>query len=292
MNTPTHTNWGDPARDNAERLAALAHQFRALHQRERGFVIPNPWDAGTARLLAQMGFEALASTSAGACWVLGVGDGQASREAVVSNAAAIAAATDLPTNADLLNGFADEPEAAAQTLVMAMEAGLAGGSLEDTTGRDDEPLYAFDLAVARVAAGVAAVRAAEARLGRPFTFTARCDGYLAGACDLKEAVRRIAAFADAGADVLYVPAVKNLAEVREVLAAAGGKPINVLGGPGELNDANALLDAGVQRISVGSGLYRAAAAGFLAAAAELKGGSLAWAAKAQPYKLLDQELSQ
>lgn len=264
--------------------------FAALHWRERGFIIPNPWDAGSARLLTQMGFEALASTSAGACWALGVGDGRAPRDAVLANAAAIANATDLPTNADLLNGFADAPEAAAQTLVMAMEAGLAGGSLEDTTGRAGDPVYAFDAAVERVKAGAAAVRQAESRLGRPFLFTARADGYLAGAYDLREAVRRVAAFADAGADVLYAPALKSLDEVREVLAAAGGKPVNVLGGAGELHDVNALLDAGVQRISTGSGLYRAAMVGFVSAAAELKGGSIAWVTKAHPYKAMEQAL--
>jgi 2-methylisocitrate lyase-like PEP mutase family enzyme len=273
-----------------EHARAAAQQFVALHQRERGFVIPNPWDAGSARLLAQMGFEALASTSAGACWVLGVGDGQASREAVVANAAAVAAATPLPTNADLLGGFATEPEAAAQALVMAMEAGLAGGSQEDTTGRAEQPVHAFELAVARVRAAAQAVRSAEQCLGRPFVFTARADGVLAGAYDLKEACRRLAAFAEAGADVLYAPGLTTLAEVREVLAAAGGKPVNVLGGPGELTDVNALLDAGVQRISVGSGLYRAAMAGLLGAAAELKGGSIAWAARAHPYKTLESAL--
>lgn len=259
-------------------IAQKTQSFRDLHQRERGFIIPNPWDAGSARLLEDLGFEALATTSAGAAFSMGLADGAVSREAVLENARAIAAAVSVPVNGDLLNGFGDAPETVAETIRLAGEAGLAGGSIEDTTGDPSRPLYEFDHAVERVQAAVEAARA----LPEPFVLTARCDGLLARACTVEEAVRRVLAYQAAGADVLYVPALIDLDQVRDLLKAVE-LPVNVLAGLGQLRDANALLDAGVQRVSVGSSLYTAVMGAFMRAAETLKAGQMSYVEGQLPY---------
>jgi 2-methylisocitrate lyase-like PEP mutase family enzyme len=259
-------------------IAQKTQRFRELHKRERGFIIPNPWDAGSARLLEELGFEALATTSAGAAFSMGVADGAISREAVLENARAICAAVSVPVNGDLLNGFGDAPETVAETIRLAAEAGLAGGSIEDTTGDPARPLYEFDHAVERVQAAVEAARS----LPQPFVLTARCDGLFARACTVEEAVRRVLAYQAAGADVLYVPALTDLDQVRALLAAVE-RPVNVLAGPGQLRDANALLDAGVQRVSVGSSLYTAVMGAFMRAAETLKTGQMSFTEGALPY---------
>lgn len=191
------------ARSQAEK----AHAFMALHERPGCFVVPNPWDVGTARLLAGLGFEALATTSAGLAFSLGRPDAEGAlrREDVLANARDIAGATDLPVSADLEGGFADEPEGVAETIRLAAEVGLVGGSIEDATGDTDDPIYEFGLAVERVAAAVEAARA----LSHPFVLTARAENFLYDRPDLPGTIRRLQAFQEAGADVLYAPGLKN-----------------------------------------------------------------------------------
>jgi 2-methylisocitrate lyase-like PEP mutase family enzyme len=266
--------------------AAKTKTFRELHARERGFIIPNPWDAGSARLLEGLGFEALATTSAGAAFSMGQADGALTREAVLDNARAIAAAVNVPVNADLLNCFGDAPETVAETIRLAGDAGLAGGSVEDTTGDPSRPLYEINHAVERVQAAVEAARA----LPQPFVLTARCDGLLAKGCTVEEAFRRILAYQAAGADVLYVPSLVNLDQVRDLLQAVE-RPVNVLAGPGQLRDANALLDLGVKRVSVGSSLYAATMGAFMRAAEMLKQGSMSYTEGALPYAELQKRFS-
>ncbi len=247
-------------------------QFAALHTAAEGFIIPNPWDAGTARFLEGQGFKALATTSSAASFALGYLDGQASRDLLLLNAQQIAAAVNLPVSADLMNGFGDAPEAVAETITLATEAGLAGGSIEDTTGNANTPIYDKALAKERIAAAVAAARA----LGRPFTLTARCDGLIEGVCDLKEAIERIQLYQEAGADVLYIPGLDSIEQVRTVQAAVD-RPLNVLGGIGALTNAQALLNIGVQRISVGGALHGWAMSSFVDRTASLQAGNLDFA---------------
>ena len=257
------------------RYEEKAAAFRALHARPGAFVIPNPWDAGTARLLAALGFEALATTSLGLANTLGRPDGAGavSREEVLANCRAIAEATDLPVNADLENGYADEPEAAAEMIRLAAEAGVVGGSIEDATGDPRRPIYDFDLAVARVRAAVAVAHA----LPGPFTLTARAENFLHGRPDLDDTIRRLRAFEAAGADVLYAPGVRDLATIRAVTAAVG-KPVNVVMSAADPSLTVAqLAEAGVKRISVGGALSRLALAAFLRGAREMReNGSFAW----------------
>jgi 2-methylisocitrate lyase-like PEP mutase family enzyme len=181
--------------------AEKAQAFRALHQREGAFIIPNPWDAGTARLLANLGFEALASTSAGFAFSMGREDYKVGREAMMMHIAELASATSLPVSADLENGFGDEPEAAAETIHMAAAAGVVGGSIEDATGRAESPIYDLALAAERACAAAEAARA----LSFPFTLTARAENYLVGRTDIHDTIRRLQAYQEAGADVLYAP---------------------------------------------------------------------------------------
>jgi 2-methylisocitrate lyase-like PEP mutase family enzyme len=242
--------------------------FRALHERAGAFIIPNPWDTGTARLLASLGFEALATTSLGLANMLGKvdGTGAVSRAEVLDNCRAISAATDLPVSADLENCYADEPEAAAQMIRLAAEAGVVGGSIEDATGDAGRPIYDFDLAVKRVEAAVAVARA----LPFPFTLTARAENYLQGRPDFDDTVRRLRAFEAAGADVLYAPGVRDLATIRR-LAAAVGKPVNVVMSAADPDiTLEELAAAGVKRVSVGGALSRLALAAFLKGAREMK----------------------
>ena len=257
-----------------------AESFQRLHKRQGAFVIPNPWDAGTAVILASMGFEALATTSAGLAFALGQRDGGGlTRDAALANVRAIAEATALPVSADLENCYADDPAEAAQTLVLAAEAGAVGGSIEDASGDPDKPIYDFNLAVERVAAAVEAVR----RLPFPFTLTARAENFLQGRNDLDDTLRRLEAFEKAGADVLYAPALPGLDVIRKVCTAIG-KPVNVLAGARQTHSLAELQEVGAKRISVGSALNRAALGAFLKAARELKdSGTVDFLRDAAPY---------
>lgn len=247
--------------------------FRALHQRPGAFVMPNPWDAGTAKLLTFLGFEALATTSLGLANMLGRADSRVTRDEVISNCRDIASATDLPVNADLENCFADDPEAAAETIRLACEAGAVGGSIEDFTGDPANPIYEFDLAVRRVSAAAKQARS----LPIPFLLTARAENLLHGRNDLEDTIRRLQAYEAAGADVLYAPGLRNVSEVRRVVGAIK-RPFNAVIGWLEPNITVAqLADAGVKRISVGGALSRLAFATVQSAARTiLEQGSIAW----------------
>ncbi|CAN7463768.1 isocitrate lyase/PEP mutase family protein [Mesorhizobium sp. LjNodule214] len=247
-------------------LESKGTAFRRLHEEPGAFVIPNPWDIGTARILAAMGFRALATTSAGMAFSLGVAEGQVSREATLSHCRAIAAATPLPVSADLEKGFGDSPQSAAETIEAAAGIGLAGCSLEDHTGRRDDPIYDFALAVERIEAAAQARRA----LSDDFILTARCENFLWGRPDLDDTIRRLRAFEKAGADVLYAPGLHDLGMIRTVCGAVT-KPVNVvMGMPGATFGVAELADAGVKRISVGSALARLAFGSFVRAAREMR----------------------
>ena len=261
--------------------AQKAIAFRALHQREGAFIIPNPWDAGTAKLLAASGFEALATTSLGASSALGRPDGAGAvnRAELIANCAAISAATELPVSADLENGYAHEPRAAAEIIRLAAQAGVVGGSIEDSSGDEKNPILDFNLSVERVHAAVEVARS----VGFPFVLTARAENFFLGRRDLDDTIRRLQAFEKAGADVLYAPGLKDLETIRTV-ASSVKKPINVvIGGiePGiTLQD---LARAGVKRVSVGGMLCRLALAHVASAAREMKEqGSFGWMAQAMP----------
>ena len=242
--------------------AEKAIVFRALHERPGAFIIPNPWDAGTAKQLAALGFEALATTSLGLANMLGRADSAVTRAEVIENCRIIVAATDLPVNADLENCFAHGPAEAAETIRMAAEAGAVGGSIEDYSGDPATPIYDFELAVARVRAAAEVAHA----LSTPFLLTARAENLLHGPHDLREAIRRLQAYEAAGADVLYAPGLRNLAEVREVTNAVQ-RPFNVVTGWLDPDiTATQLAAAGAKRISVGGALSRLALAGFVQAA--------------------------
>jgi len=241
-----------------------AQAFRALHERPGAFIIPNPWDAGTAKLLAAMGYEALATTSLGVANMLGsVG---VSLDAIIENCRVIASATDLPVNADLENGGSDDPRKAAEAIRLAAEAGVVGGSIEDSTGDNRAPIYEFSLAVERVQAAVEVARS----LPFPFTMTARAENFLYGRTDLDETIRRLQAFEAAGADVLYAPGVRDLATIKTVVSALK-KPFNlVMGFADPTLTFSQLSNAGVKRLSVGGALSRYALAAFLRCAREMK----------------------
>jgi 2-methylisocitrate lyase-like PEP mutase family enzyme len=258
--------------------------FRALHERDGAFIIPNPWDAGTARLLANLGFEALATTSAGYAFSVGRRDNTMEREEMLAHVAVIASATDLPVSADLENGFGDAPEYAAQTIRMGAAAGLAGGSIEDMSRDSQRPIYEFEFAVERVRAAAEAARA----LPFAFTLTARAENYLAGIRDLRDTIRRLQAYQAAGADVLYAPGLTSRAEVAAVVSSVD-RPVNVLMG---LQGARLCLDElralGVRRVSVGSALSRAALGAFLRAAREMREhGTFTFAEDAVSYRDLN-----
>jgi 2-methylisocitrate lyase-like PEP mutase family enzyme len=250
-----------------------ALMFRALHERSGAFIIPNPWDAGTAKLLSSLGFEALATTSLGLTNMLGRADGKLSRTEVLENCRAIAEATDLPVNADLENCFADDPETAAETIRLAAEAGIVGGSIEDYSGNPANPIYDFDLSVARVRAAVAVARS----LPVPFLLTARAENLLRGRNDMADTIRRLQAYEAAGADVLYASGLRSLAEVRQVVSAVN-RPVNVVTGTLDPAITAAQLEAaGVKRISVGGALSRLVMAAFADAGRAMKNeGSFAW----------------
>lgn len=245
-------------------IAEKRQTFRRLH--EHGcFVIPNPHDIGTARYLQGLGFKALATTSAGFAFSRGLPDGTVSHAAMLAHIAEIVVAADVPVNADYEGGYADDPDGVAESVRLCCETGVAGLSIEDSTGDAAEPLYPFDLALARVRAARAAIDTA----GRDVVFTARSEGFIRGRPDLAETVRRLKAYADAGADCLYAPGLKTRAEITAVIEAVAPKPVNVLmGGPSEFTLAD-LQGMGARRISVGGALARAAWGGFMRAAKEI-----------------------
>ena len=253
--------------------AEKASMFRALHERPGAFIIPNPWDAGTARMLAALGFEALATTSLGVANGLGRVDSNVTRDEVIANCRVIAEATDLPVNVDLENGFAHAPEDAAVSIRLAAEAGAVGGSIEDFTGDRKNAIYDFELSVARVKAAVEVARA----LPVPFMVTARAENLIRGRSDMADTIRRLQAYQEAGADVLYAPGLRNLPEVRAVVAAVK-RPFNVVTGWLDPDiTATDLAEAGARRISVGGALSRLALAAFVQAGRAMKEqGSFAW----------------
>src|SRR5690348_13228325 len=243
-----------------------AARFRALHQGPGAFVIPNPWDAGSARVLAALGFSALATSSGAQANVLGRRDGQVTRDEALAHARAIVEATDLPVSADLEKCFADAPAAAAQTITLAAGVGLVGGSIEDATGDKDRPLYDFGQATERVAAAVQAARA----LSFPFTLTARTESFLRGNPNLDDVIKRLQAFEKAGADVLMAPGLPDLGAVKAVCSAVS-RPVNFMAGiKGKSFTVAELQAAGVRRISLASSLYREAMTGLINAAREVK----------------------
>ncbi|WP_109488036.1 isocitrate lyase/PEP mutase family protein [Occallatibacter savannae] len=248
--------------------AEKAVLFQKLHERNKPFVVGNPWDAGSARILTSLKYEALSTTSAGLAFSLGRkdGTGAVSRAEALSNARCIVEATDLPVAADLENGYGHRPEDAAETIRLAAEAGLVGGSIEDATGTGTDPIYDFDHAVERVAAAAQAARA----LPFPFMFVARAENYLHGRPDLDDTIRRLQAYEKAGADVLYAPGLTSAEDIRTACSSVT-KPVNVLMG---LKGANLLTvselgELGARRISIGSGFSRAALTAFLHAAREV-----------------------
>ncbi|SIR74142.1 2-Methylisocitrate lyase, PEP mutase family [Pseudomonas sp. B10] len=262
-----------------------AQAFKALHDRQGIFVIPNPWDAGSAKMLASLGYQALATTSAGYAFSQGKPDGALSLDETLANVRAIVAATDLPVAVDLENGFADDPVEAAQSLLRAAEAGAVGGSIEDATGRADAPIYCFEHAVARIEAAVAAVRT----LPFPFILTARAENYLHGNPDLDDTIRRLQAFAEAGADVLYAPGLRSAEEVLAVVQAVAPKPVNVLMSGGLKLTVQQLEELGVRRISTGSALALAAFGEFFRAAEEIQQfGTFGFTSQSMPYAKANQ----
>jgi len=250
----------------AQTQAEKAQVFRALHAREGTFIIPNPWDAGTARLLAHLGFEALATTSAGCAFSAGQQDNTMDRGQVLAHVAGIAAATGLPVSADLENGFGDDPVTVAETIRLATATGLAGGSIEDATGREGDPIYPIELAAERIRAAIEAARESDTL----FTLTARAENYLHGRPDLHDTIARLQAYQEAGADVLYAPGLTTREEIESVVRSVD-KPVNVVmglrGTPFSLADLSGM---GVKRVSVGGSLARAALGAFLRAAREMR----------------------
>jgi len=264
-----------------------AAAFRALHQRPGAFIIPNPWEAGTAKVLAALGFEALATTSSGLAQMLGRAS-TVSRAEVIENCRVIAEATDLPLNADLENCFAHEPEAAAEAIRLAAEAGAVGASIEDYTGDRNDPIYDFDLSVARVRAAVKVAHASPV----PIVLTARAENLIRGRMDMADTIRRLQAYEAAGADVVYAPGLRNIPEVREVVRAVK-RPVNVVTGWLDPDiTLSQLGEAGAKRISVGGALARHVLALFVKAGRAMQEhGSFAWMretiAMAEVRKLLE-----
>lgn len=259
--------------------AEKARRFRELHQRERAFIIPNPWDAGTAKLLQQLGFEALATTSAGFAYSVGKPDGAVDRETMLAHAAMLAASTDLPVSADMENGYADEPEAVAETIRKAAATGIVGCSIEDVAERERGP-YEIAFAAERIRAAAEAARS----LPFPFTLTARAENYLIGRPDLRDTIARLQAFQEAGADVLFAPGLKSKEDITEVVRSVD-RPVNVIMGlQGVQLTLDELSKLGVKRVSVGSALSRTAIGIFLRAAREMKEhGTFSFANEAVPY---------
>jgi 2-methylisocitrate lyase-like PEP mutase family enzyme len=244
--------------------AERAERFLALHHGEQPLLLPNPWDIGSARLLASLGFEALATTSSGFAATLGRLDGSVTRDEALAHAGAIVAATDVPVSADLENGYAHSPDEVAETIRMAVAVGLAGCSIEDFTGEPDEPIYDLPFAVERVVAAAEAAHGAQDRL----VLTARAEGYLHGRPDLAATIERLQAFQEAGADVLYAPGITALDDIRRVVESVD-RPVNVLAIAG-VPTVSELAAVGVRRISVGGGFAFAALGAVVEAAEELR----------------------
>ncbi|HWG35567.1 MAG TPA: isocitrate lyase/phosphoenolpyruvate mutase family protein [Gemmatimonadaceae bacterium] len=246
--------------------AEKGRRFRDLHHRDSAFVIPNPWDVGSARILASTGFEALATTSVGYANSIGRQDHGVTRDEMIAHATNLCAATELPVSADLENGFGDDPETVAETIRLAAGAGLAGCSIEDSTNRNDDPIYAFEHSVDRIRAAVEEVR----KLPFPFMLTARAENYLHGRKDLADTIKRLQAFQEAGADVLYAPGMTDVADIATMIRSVD-RPVNVLAGmQGVHFDVDGLSRIGVKRISVGGALTRIAFAAVVRAAREMK----------------------
>ena len=240
--------------------------FRNLHERDRAFIIPNPWDIGTARLLANLGFEALATTSAGYAFSIGQRDNTVGRERMIAHVREMTAATDLPVSADLENGFGDDPETAAETIRLGAEAGLVGGSIEDSTTTRDDPIYDIQHAAERVRAAAETAHS----LNFKFTLTARAENYLFGRRDLNDTIKRLQAYQEAGADVLYAPGLASKDDIASVVSSLD-RPVNVLMGlAGVKLTLSELSEIGVKRVSVGSVLSRVALSAFLRAAEEMR----------------------
>ena len=240
--------------------------FRALHQRDTAFIIPNPWDIGTARILAHLGFEALATTSAGYAFSAGQLDNSVARDRMMAHITEIATATDLPVSADLQNGWGDDPESAAETIRLAAKAGAVGGSIEDATGRDDRPIYDLQHAADRVRAASEVVHA----LPFTFTLTGRAENYLHGRPDIKDTIARLQAYQEAGADVLYAPGLATKDDIATILSSVD-RPVNVVMGlQGVQLTLAELSTMGVKRVSLGSTLSRVALGAFLRAAREMR----------------------
>lgn len=245
-------------------VAQKRADFRALH--EQGcFVIPNPWDTGSARYLEGLGFKALATTSSGFAWSQGHADGALSRDAILDHLRELVAATDLPVNADFENGFAADAQGVAESVRLAVETGVAGLSIEDSTGRADDPLFSIDVAVERMRAARKAIDAS----GADVLLVGRAENFFAGRPDIDDAIARLKAYANAGADCLYAPGIKTREHIAAVVAAAGGKPVNLLVGATSDLTMKDIAGLGVRRVSVGGALARAAWGGFLRAARTL-----------------------
>src|SRR6516225_9619982 len=244
--------------------AGKAQRFLTLHRPGQPLLMPNPWDLGSAKLLASLGFQALATTSSGFAATLGRNDGSVSRDEALVHAAVIVAATDLPVSADLENGYADEPDAVAETIRLGLDVGLAGGSVEDFTGQDDDPIYGHQVAAERVAAAAQAAHEGPVR----FVLTARAENYLYGRRDLADTIARLQAYQEAGADVLYAPGLRDIADIRRLVREVD-RPVNVLaiGGAPPVPE---LAEAGVARISVGGAFAFAAVGALVEAATELR----------------------
>ena len=267
-------------------LIERCHRFRELHK-SGCFVIPNPWDAGSARLLEQFGFKALATTSAGFAWSIGRSDAHIDVEQAIEHFRTVAAAVDVPVSGDFEHGFAADPEGVAANVARVAATGVAGLSIEDSTGNADEPLFAFDVAVERIRAA----RSAVADSGAPLVLTGRSEGYLVGRPDLKETIRRLAAYAEAGADCVYAPRIQNMTEIAAIVSAVAPVPVNVLVGS-DFTTVGELAALGVRRISVGGALARVALTSFLAAASEIaERGTFTSFAPIVPFVDLDERFS-
>lgn len=245
-------------------VAEKRADFRALH--EQGcFVIPNPWDTGSARFLEGLGFKALATTSSGFAWSQGQADGAMSRELILAHLRELVEATDLPVNADFENGFAADAQGVAESVRLAIETGVAGLSIEDSTGNAADPLFSIDVAVERMRAARKAIDAS----GADVLLVGRAENFFAGRPDLADAIARLTAYSNAGADCLYAPGIKTREQIAAVVAAAGGKPVNLLVGAASELTMQDVAVLGVRRVSVGGGMARAAWGGFIRAARTL-----------------------
>jgi len=263
--------------------AEKAADFAALHAAPGAFVAPNPWDAGSARILAGLGFQALTTTSSGYARSIGVTDHRAGRENVLAHIRAMAAAVDLPISGDLENGFGHDPETVAETIRLGAAAGLVGGSIEDATGDADDPIFDVGRAADRIRA------ASEAARGLPFRFmlTGRTDNYLHGRSDLGDVIRRLQAYQEAGADVLLATGVPTAEAIRSIVASTD-RPVHVLIGPRDrLLTVAGLAEIGVKRISIGGALASAAHSALIRAGRELAGGSLEWTRSVIPGGEID-----